>query len=356
MNDGITYYIDNGLFGGTDWLSFTFPVSLSLDFVLKFFGFDSNDFIFDERGANGYRNKMKLYNDNIYILFNGNDNMGIHIDCSGSAVPTLVQYFKLRNSEPVPFDGEIGYQFHEFDMNVYIDMLSELRKYDVHFTRIDLFADDYGAKFYTLKQLHRIGQARLYVTRFKSWREQIEYETGEHVVTGDTIYLGQRSSDIMLRIYDKQLEQNKKMKSVGRPVSDVPWVRWELEIKHDLADNAVDEIIRNRDVGMVMVGVLENYFRIIDDDNERRSRCSTAKKWKSFISGIGRCQIAGSRGTTCIDQKIDFLMRQVSRTLATCTHALGGSTELVEKMLENGDWRMTIADEHMAMNYQKYGV
>ena len=52
----------------------------------------------------------------------------------------------------------------------------------------------------------------------------------------------------MLRVYDKQLEQNQKAED-GEVLED-PWVRWEFELKNERANIAVDFLIQRKQLGV----------------------------------------------------------------------------------------------------------
>ena len=86
--------LDNGLSVSVDWLSWTVTEVQVLSSVLSQFGFDSADFYECEKGASGYRRMLVYHGANIRVLFEGNVNMGIHFDVSGSAVGELLDIFR----------------------------------------------------------------------------------------------------------------------------------------------------------------------------------------------------------------------------------------------------------------------
>ena len=52
----------------------------------------------------------------------------------------------------------------------------------------------------------------------------------------------------MLRVYDKQLEQNKKLEKAEKPLITDSWVRWELELKEGCSVNAAELLIQGKSI------------------------------------------------------------------------------------------------------------
>ena len=75
--------LNNGLSCSVDWLSFTVEQYSDLETCLSDFGFSMGDFYESPRGANGYKKMLMYYGFSIRVLYDGNDNMGIHFDVSG---------------------------------------------------------------------------------------------------------------------------------------------------------------------------------------------------------------------------------------------------------------------------------
>ncbi|MBT9812909.1 replication initiation factor domain-containing protein, partial [Enterocloster citroniae] len=157
-----------------------------------------------------------------------------------------------------------------------------------------------------------------------------------------------RTSDIFLRVYDKQLERNRKLSVSGTHI-DNPWVRWELELKNDRAVSVSKMLTSGIPLGVVAVGVLGHYMRMIELDDINRSRCTTYPVWVDFMDGISSLKITVPKYEKTMDEKKTWIKRQVMPTLAAVILSDGGSLEFVEDNLENGLNRMNKSLYKMAM-------
>ena len=298
---------DNSLECTIDWLSFTVFSIKNVSSVLHKFGFTMSEFFEAPRGASGYK-KMLLANEStIRVLYDGNDDMGIHVDVTGSSIGTFYEHFMETCMEETPFGKAL-----DVDVDVLIKLL-ELIQSIGQISRLDLAIDDHKP-YFTLAQLNKIIVERKYIS---NWKKHLIIKEGDSSgkITGYTVYLGRRDGDIMLRVYDKQLESD----------TDSPWVRWELEMKSAYANNAVQKLIHgirveggsiDVTVGSLAVGVLGKYLRIIKLDNSNRSRCSTDRRWKAFLGVFTKIKLYVPRDESSIEQKREWILRQVAPTLS----------------------------------------
>ena len=267
--------------------------------------------------------------------------MGIHVDVSGSAINDLLSHFYNSRIKPTAF-GTRGYETDTFDTTIFRDLLLEINKTG-HVTRLDLAVDDIGSEYYTLPELHNIFSSGTFSSRFRSWKELVNHRNFE--VIGHTIYLGSRTSSVMLRIYDKQLEQNEKRIPGGEKPVETPWVRWELELKKERAQRAVAFIIQGMEISVLTMGILSNYLRLIGGDNTRKTRCATADKWAAFIGEIGELKLYCPESQKTLDSTRKWLIRQVAPSLAAVVLAEGrltvdGAVEYLQDLVENGTFRL----------------
>ena len=176
---------------------------------------------------------------------------------------------------------------------------------------------------------------------------------GGSAESGYTIYLGSRTSSIMLRVYDKQLEQNKKLEKLSEPLIDYPWVRWELELKAERAQQAVNALIDGMSINEVAIGVLSNYFRIIVPDASRTERCTIDPVWEAFTSDILKLALYQAPEPKTIDDTKNWLERQVAASLASVVIADGGDSAFIHYLLKTGSMRLS--NHHRDMIYQATG-
>lgn len=273
--------LKNGLTVSIDWLSFTITDLSSVDDVISFLGYNRIDFDNMAHGGKGYKSMIRLSGYPISIMFDGNNDMGIHVDISGSAILEVIRSFSNTLAVNTPFG--LGYEI-DFNSTFLKELLSAVRKYG-HITRLDLAVDDIGCRYFSTDDLVSLYSETRIVSKFRNLKNVVESELSGNK-TGHTLYFGSRKSDMFLRVYDKQLEQNKKNVGSDIPVIIHPWVRWEMECKNKRANSVADLILSGHDLGEIIMGVLSNYIRIINLDNSNRSRCSMYSVWSSFLDGI----------------------------------------------------------------------
>lgn len=327
--------LKNGLSCGIDWLSWTLTDVPALRNALKLFGFRLEDFFQSPKGASGYKQMLLLHDSTLRVLYDGNKDMGIHFDVSGSAIADLFAYYKKSREEETPFET----MAIDMDIQLMSELLNTILKYG-HVTRLDLAIDNQQTIYYRLEEVTAILNAQRFVSRFRSWREVVDKKmTGEK--TGHTLYLGSRTSDIMLRIYDKRAEQNATLAVSGEPLIDYEWVRWELELKDDRAEQAVRHLVDGKSVGAVCVGILNNYFRVVNLDSTRKERCSTDIKWERFVDGIDGLRLYVPHEERTLVQKQRWIEKQVLPTLTGLLIANYGDASMVLDNVELNAGRMT---------------
>lgn len=333
--DGNSQLLNNGLAVSIDWLSFTITKLSSLDDVIQILGYSLRDFDSMPHGGKGYRSMLRLNGYPVSVLYDGNDDMGIHVDISGSAISEIIRSFKetIRTDTPFGFGYEI-----DFNNTFLCELLKKIRTYG-HVTRIDLAVDDIGCMYFSTDDVVSLWKEKRIVSKFKRLKN-----TEESVIsgqkTGHTVYLGSRQSDLFLRIYDKKLEQNKRLSGSDKPPIDFPWVRWELECKDARANHIVDLILSDINLGQICIGVLGHYIRIINLNNSNKSRCSMDSLWSDFLDGIGSLKLYMPDREKNINEKKAWINKQVMPTLSAIIVADGGSLEFIENNLETGYRRM----------------
>lgn len=336
MLAGNIFTLQNGLHICIDWLSWTVMESASVGDVIEMLGYSMADFQQLPVGLNGYRSQLRHNVYPVSVQFDGNPGMGIHVDVSGSAMSDVLAHFHSSRMGVTPFGGS-AYSTDSFDSTVLCDLLSKVTAIG-HVTRMDLAIDDVGARFYTLEGLHDVLQAGCYVSKFRNWKELVKH--GNRQIKGHTIYLGSRSSDIMLRVYDKQLEQSEKALANGTSPVFSPWVRWELELKKERASQAVSLLLAGVPVASVAVGILSNYLRIVENDNSRIDRCTVSSVWLAFIDGIAKLKLYRPQPVKTLDNTKNWLSRQVAPSLASVVLCEGGSVDYLYRLIEAGATRL----------------
>lgn len=333
MNIGNDVNLNNGLYLLVDWLEFTIKKFMSLETAISHFGLNINEFNNDLKGAQGYKSRARHIIYPISFLYDGNDDMGIHVSVSGSAVSYFLDcYFKTYDCCDTPFGG-VAYEVDDFDDTILKDVLKDILDIG-QITRLDLAIDDKGCTYYTCEEVFDIFQNGLYTSRFKTYDSV--FKGGKSGCFGRTLYLGSRKSELFIRIYDKQLEQNSKKKGTV----SFPWVRWEIELKGARANVVSLLLVGGGALSDITLGILSNYLRFIIKDNARDSRCSTDPKWEAFLNGVRKIRICSPKVEKNIEDKRDWIVKQVAPTLAGI-YEIDGDLGFVYQCIDSGRCRLS---------------
>jgi phage replication initiation protein len=324
----------NQLTASIDWLSFTVFDLETVDDVISFLGYSPQEFSSLPKGGMGYKSMMKLEGYPVSILYDGKEDMGIHVTISGKAIPEVVRSYRASQAIDTPFGQGFSVSF---DSSFMIDFLRAVKEIG-QVSRIDLAIDDFGCKYFSTDDLVQALTDGRCVSKFRTWRNVCEKTmTGEK--TGHTVYMGSRTSEIFLRVYDKRLEQRKQGMDGQTPI-DTEWIRWEFELKGDRANQVMDALISRDSIGSVCFGLLSNYFRIINLDNNNRSRCSVDPLWEKFIDRIRPLKLYVPDSPKTLEDKKQWVLTQVMPTLAGIVIADSGSLEFITDNLVHSAERM----------------
>lgn len=130
---------------------------------------------------------------------------------------------------------------------------------------------------------------------------------------GKTLYLGSPTSRLKIRFYDKaaQLKINTQ------------WVRCELQLMAERAQEAVKHLLKSLDVGQIAVAALNHYFTIVNLDDSNKSRCSVKAWWSAWLTTTDKLKLTTMKAIKSIDEVIDYAKRQYSATFAMIKKHLG---------------------------------
>ena len=298
---------------GFDWLCFTFPVSYSLDSVFEILNFDINNFTALDHGGKGYKRMAICNSSNIRIYHDGNQNMGINVQVSGSAINYFLSCFRSYLNEGF-------YNISDEELVRYILFL--LKDIGCNFTRIDIALDDIGNNYFSVDDIAAYFDKYQISTRFKSYVHNKPCDAKSHDVLGNSIYFGKGSSNCMLRIYDKQLEQNTKLDSDKKIVT--PWTRWEFEVKQGHANKFIEVFLNESSLSNLFFGLLSNCMRIHLNDDSNVSRCTTLPLWSEFVSSASKFTFGLSKAEPSINRTEKYLIEQAFPSILKYISATGG--------------------------------
>ncbi|MGK0552593.1 replication initiation factor domain-containing protein [Enterococcus faecalis] len=104
--------------------------------------------------------------------------------------------------------------------------------------------------------------------------------------TSKTLYIGKRTSDIMFRIYDKDLETAQKEKRAVQEIGS--WKRLEVEFKREVAHSVVELISQNsQTLEELMRGVVKQELTFYLDDNHTK----VPRFWERYLGNVSPLKI-----------------------------------------------------------------
>lgn len=330
--------LHNSLTVSIDWIAFTSTVIPTPEEMAAFLGYSIGDFVLLPKGAQGYRKMHRLNGFPVTILSDGTPEMGLHVMITGSAIADVLGHFKRTLEDYVPFTKDRVLGLADFDNTVMIEFLQQVKRIG-WLTRFDLAVDDHGAQYFSVEDIRAFLDRQEVVSKFRKFRDVYESAlTNES--TGHTVYLGSRQSEVMMRIYDKQLEQNQKAAAEEDKIQE-KWVRWEMELKNFRANLAADFLIERKELGMVIMEIFNNYVRLIVLDDSNRSRCSSHPLWEKFVGAVGKLRLFVEGARKSIRDKKHWLIRQCLPTIAGVIIADGGSFDIITQHFDDAVVRMS---------------
>lgn len=259
-----------------DWLQFTLLKDDGVEIVFKILRLNPADFEQLEKGGLGY--KDQLFNNNIRIYYNGNVGMGICTSISGKGC----RYMESQG----------------------IDLWSLLfrlaRSARINITRLDLALDT------DIKLIDKI-RASIDDKKYISKSRSISYicKSGKGSTRTETIYLGSRSSDLMIRIYDKAVEQG---------IEEIDWERWEIVLKKEKIIEAIP--LLKKGISQTFRNILYTYFRPIKKIESNKSRSKVEKWYMKFLGQVEKVSLYRDPAQKTIEDKWTWVEKQVAPTLS----------------------------------------
>lgn len=294
-----------------DWLDFTIPTlsKVDRDYYFRRWSKFLHGAADIERNMHGYDRVFTLLAGKGFMMWNRERlDMGLHITLSAQA---LALWCAMGPS----------------DRSIY-ELLIEVRNCKGKFTRIDVAFDTPDVHIDQVREAIEVGEL---VTKA---RDVALYQKLRGS-PGTSIYIGSKSSDRLVRIYDKASE---------RGVPGV-WTRFETQYRKKYADKVVDYILLS-DVSMESLVVSSFDFREVG--NVRTNTRSRSGWWSAILGEFEKVEFTIKRVIQTVQQRADWVRSQVSRTLATCFLTLG--KEWLDDVLDFGVVRMTAVDRQQVFS------
>lgn len=283
-----------------DWLTFTSHCD-SPETIMELLGLSHITWQQMPRGRNGYR--QRYFFENISILYDGADNMGVCVDMSGTGCRAFETY------------STIGWN----------SLLRQLHyaPEDYNITRLDMAFDDHTG-ILDIDVLRDDTDDHHYVSRSRSWK--VEYGSA-----GTTIYHGSPKSNMYIRIYDKAAEQAAKSED-PHALEDVHWIRVEMQMRDEIALGFVNGLMINP-VGVQFRGVLHNYLRyVVPTDDTNMSRWDMAPYWAKLLEGVQKIRCWAAPGVDYTVWNLsNYVVNQAGNAL-DCYLRIFGYDDLIREL------------------------
>lgn len=295
-----------------DWLQFTLLRDNGLDTVFKILRLNPADFERLDKGGLGY--KDQLINNNIRIYFNGNQGMGINTSISGKGC----RYMESQG----------------------IDLWSLLfrlaRSARINITRLDLALD---TSIKLIDKIRRNIDDKKYISKSRS----ISYicKSGKDSTRTETIYIGSRSSDLMIRIYDKAVEQG---------IDEIDWERWEIVLKKEKIIEAMP--LLKKGISQTFRDILYTYFRPIKKIESNKSRSKVESWYMKFLGRVEKVSLYREPSQRTIEDKWAWVEKQVAPTLSLLALAFD-NTEFLSGLALGNTERIKKKDLELIEKYKE---
>lgn len=295
-----------------DWLQFTLLVDNGLEIVFRILKLNPADFEQLDKGGLGY--KDQLINNNVRIYYNGNPGMGINTSISGK-----------------------GCRYMESQGQDLWSLLFRLaRSARINITRLDLALDT------DIKLIDKIRQKidkKEYISKSRS----ISYicKSGSASTRTETIYIGSRSSELMIRIYDKAVEQG---------LEEIDWERWEIVLKKDKIKQAIP--LLKKDISQTFKNILYTYFRPIKKIESNKSRSKVESWYLRFLGKVEKVSLYKDPEQKTIEDKWQWVEKQVAPTLALLSLAFE-NTDFLAGIAQGNIDRIKQKDMELVKKYKE---
>lgn len=295
-----------------DWLQFTLLRDDGLQIVFRILRLNPADFERLDKGGLGY--KDQLINNNVRIYFNGNLGMGINTSISGQGC----RYMESQG------------------INLWSLVFRLSRSERINITRLDLALDT------NVKLIDRIRKSidsKKYISKSRS----ISYicKSGKDSTRTETIYLGSRSSDLMIRIYDKAVEQG---------LDEIDWERWEIVLKKNKIIEAIPLLKKN--ISQTFKNILYTYFRPIKKIESNKSRSKVESWYLKFLGQVENISLYREPSQKTIEDKWQWVEKQVAPTLALLSLAFE-NTDFLAGLAAGNTQRIKQKDLDLIQKYKE---
>lgn len=226
----------------------------------------------------------------------------------------------------VEMSGQGCREFETYGRGDFPGLIQDICLIGCHIARLDLAYDDFEGKI-DICQVAR--QATdLHFTSRMSKREVIRSVPDlnpDH--DGLTITHGSRSSNIMIRIYDKRCERQRYELD--------HWIRCEIQFRHDDADGVALRLNQGVTVGNLFSGVLRQYLNYRDQTpDSNKSRWPISDWWQDLINDVDPITVHQKKDVVYNRDKLESYVFGQAKFGIVAALALDGTDNFLEKAVK----------------------
>lgn len=280
-----------------DWVQFvfTFTELTLIRELVKLLKFDLDEIQYHDWSYAGYKCFYEL-GKNIKIFICGQKN---------------------KDGDPVNLLMMSGTGCRDFEKRGgnYYDLFMFMIRHKAKASRIDSSHDVFTEKYFTMDTISFYADNHLFTPN-----RHVEFFGGsgkDGECSGKSYYIGRKTSDLFINIYDKLRER--EAKSDYDAIQSNVWIRIEVRAKKEFAERFVNEycLIDNGDnefISDFLYSVLD--FKDADSNNKEVRQRPTAKWWSDFLNNTKKRKLRyDSVKTPDLKIKKNWLRTSVSHTL-----------------------------------------
>lgn len=315
-----------------DWVQVTFKNIYEKQQIYDILQMENVQFVEQEKSLYLYRKQFKC--GNIRVLTDGFDpGMGIHVQMSGQGCR----------------------EYETFHTNGWDKFFQRVFAAGGEFSRVDVAIDDIaidGQKpYFRINTIQRKRKEGCIVSRIRKGRHMESFDVNSGAGLGETIYFGKGSSDIQIRMYEKDFERLAAGKQVEENI--VAWNRIEVQSRHERAQALGLYLAINDDILPIVQGVLKQdlSFRVKNDSDSNKRRWPECKWWVEFLDDAEKLRLASVAPDRTIEKAKTWITKQVEPTMAMLFLAMGSDFEQFIDHINAGLERLTDEQIKMAEDY-----
>lgn len=335
-NRGAQSTTQNSLSACVDWLSVTFLDEQNFEECIDVFGLDPGLFVEMKKGRYGYR-KMVQYN-YISVLYDGREDMGVHVELSGQGC----RYF----------EQESDICWNELFVRLVTDF-----KHKVNINRLDLAIDDTVGYFKITQAINNVKRGNC-VSLFRKARRISNLNIQQGGEFGHTLYFGSPSSKLMFRFYDKLEEMKAKKKVVSDDIEI--WNRIEVSLQDERAESVVQILAEETlQVGEIVRGLLKHYIKFKSKSKTDKNiyRWPLTPWYKKFLDDVQPLRITTKTPDRSIQRIYSWINKSVIKSFAMLAITFNDNLEdMLNDFLTDGQDKLTQTDWNIIDDFKKSGM